>query len=282
MTMVEYDTRKIVSEPPGDFALLDLAQRDENHLLRWFYDHFGDGSIPWQSLYQGSELADIWKTGPILIALEHQDEFRDAFIQQCAKEPLGILISAPGVSLNTLANHLTRHKTAELDGKSSLFRFYDPRSLGPLLTVLQPNQRYQLIGASQWCWYHDDQWQVTTETRPDDWPESGNTLVISNEQLKALDEARVAQFAASLTNYYRPHISAPDPEQFVLQDIKSAKTAGITLLADQERWVRLAIAAGGPLTESANWRKLASDQGLSPGQILTHLESQQRTVSYVD
>lgn len=282
MTMVEFDISRAVSQPIGNFALVDLAQRDENDLLRWLYDSSDGGSIPWVSLYQGSELADIWKAGPVLVALDRQDEFREVFIKRCTKEPLGILISAPEVSLNKLANHLKRHNTAELDGKSSIFRFYDPRSLSPLLTVLQPNQRYRLTGASQWCWHHDGQWWVSSEAQTEEWPEPIQPLVIDREQLVALDEARVAQFADTLTNYYRSHISALDPEQFVQGEVKSAKTAGITLLADQERWVRLAIAAGAPLTKTASWQELSNDKGLSPSQILNHLESKQRIVAHVD
>ncbi|MBS8239560.1 DUF4123 domain-containing protein [Marinobacter lipolyticus] len=282
MTTAETDIKQITTEPGGNFALLDLAQRDDKSLLSWLYSYFGNTQIEWEPLYNGSELQEIWNAGPILIALEQQNEFRSAFIERCEKEPLGILLNAPGTELAVLAKHLKSHVTAELDGKSSLFRFYDPRSLGPLLKVLQPNQSYQLMGASQWCWCHDGQWWATTESQSADWPEPEQPLVIGKAQLDALGEARLAQFAASLTDYYRPHIPAPDPEQFVLAEIRSADESGVTLLADQERWVRLAIQAGVSLTESTNWKHLANDQGLSPSQILTHLESEQRTVAHVD
>ncbi|MGB1951167.1 MAG: DUF4123 domain-containing protein [Marinobacter sp.] len=282
MTTAEMEFKQITTEPGGNFALLDLAQRDDKSLLSWFYSYFGNARIEWEPLYHGSELQEIWSAGPILIALEQQNDFRNALIERCEKEPLGILFNAPRTELAVLAKHLKSHVTAELDGKSSLFRFYDPRSLGPLLKALQPNQRYQLMGASRWCWCHDGQWWMTMGSQSAYWPEPERPLVIGKPQLEALDAARLAQFAASLTDYYRPHIPAQDPEQFVMAEIESANEAGVTLLADQERWVRLAIQANVPLTESTSWQRLASDQGLSPNQILARLESEQRTVTHVD
>lgn len=282
MTTIESIFQRTDTPESADFAILDLAQKDEGQLLGWLYNHFDLGDIPWNPLYQGTELASNWSTGPILIELRDAQVFREALIERYQSDCLGMLISAPDVSLAAMADHLRSLIIPLLDGKPSVFRFYDPRSLGPLLTVLQPKQRYQLLGVSQWCWCNDGQWWVTTESQPAAWPQPGSTLALGKAQLEALDEARIAQFAESLTNYYRPHISASDPEQFVLGEIKSANNAGISLLADQERWVRLAIQAGVPLTESTSWQHLASDQGLSPSQILAHLESEQRTVAHVN
>lgn len=282
MTTIESIFQRTEKPENTDFAILDLAQKDEGQLLGWLYSHFDSSDIPWNPLYQGTELASNWSTGPILIELRDSQVFRETLIERYQSDYMGMLISAPDVSLAAMADHLRSLIITLLDGKPSVFRFYDPRSLGPLLNVLEPNQRYQLMGASQWCWCHDGQWWMTTESGFADWPEPEQPLVVGKAQLEALDEARLAQFAASLKDYYRPHIPGPDPEQFVLAEIKSANESGVTLLADQERWVRLAIQAGVPLTTSANWQQLASDQELSPSQILAHLESEQRTVAHVD
>ncbi|MDI9243996.1 DUF4123 domain-containing protein [Marinobacter sp. CHS3-4] len=265
------------SEPEeADFALLDLAQKDENQLLSWLYQHFDRGEITWESLYQGTELADLWKSGPILIDLRDQTDFCESLIQRYQREPLGMLITAPSVILADLAVHLRSLTTVSVDGKPTLLRYYDPRSTGPLLKVLEPGQKARLIGpARQWHWYRYGKWWQSLEVQAEPAPEQSAPFAITGAQVKEMDDARVRQFATVLADNYRVHIPAEDAEQFALNEVLKAQQAGINLQADQDRWLRMAIRLKGPLLDSPDWKQLAENSNRTAAQILSQLECEQ-------
>ncbi len=112
MTTIESIFQRTDTPESADFAILDLAQKDEGQLLGWLYNHFDLGDIPWNPLYQGTELASNWSTGPILIELRDSQVFREALIERYQSDCLGMLISAPDVSLAAMADHLRSYPPA--------------------------------------------------------------------------------------------------------------------------------------------------------------------------
>jgi uncharacterized protein DUF4123 len=265
------------SVPEGaDFALLDLAQKDENQLLSWLYQHFDRGEIPWEALYQGTELADLWKSGPILIGLQDQPDFCKSLIQRYQREHLGMLITAPSVTMADLAAHLRSLVSVLVDDKPTLFRFYDPRSTGPLLTVLEPGQKARLIGpARQWHWYRYGKWWQSPDIQAESAPKQTAPVALTAAQITEMDDARVRHFARVLGDNYRAHIPAEDPEGFALKEVLAAQQEGVNLQADQDRWLRMAIRLKGPLLESPDWQRLAEHSNRTAVQILSQLECEQ-------
>ncbi|KEF30959.1 hypothetical protein D777_02112 [Marinobacter nitratireducens] len=276
MSIIESIPQQTEAPEQTDFAILDLAQKDEGQLLGWLYSHVDQREIPWASLYQGTALANHWTTGPILIELREAPAFHQALIERYQSECLGMLISAPDVSLETMADHLRLRAIVEKDGKPSVFRYYDPRSLGPLFAVLEPLQQQQLIGpGSQWLWYHHGQWQQASSSRQDGEFSENKSFVISAEQLARMDQARSHLFALSLAHNYRGYIPSDDADSFVLSEVKAAQELGLATQADQDRWLRMAIKVQGPLQESSQWRQLAQGTDQTPLQILSQLECEQ-------
>jgi len=275
------DKMELVPEQPhsqeiADFAILDLAQKDEGLLLGWMYRYFDNAEIPWDPLYQKTELAELWKKGPILIDLRHSPVFREALIERYQTEYLGILISAPDVDLLTMADHLRSIITVQQDGKPSIFRFYDPRALGALFEVLEPSQHQQMLGpSSKWTWHHHQQWWQFASSQQGDSYSPPGALSITSEQIIQMDETRSRQFAMFMAQTYGDHIPAEDVQGFALNEVSAARSAGFSAQVDFERWLRMAIKVGGSLTESDRWQQLAGNNERSPLQILSQLECEQ-------
>jgi hypothetical protein len=276
MTMIEPVSAKKTKPQNADFAILDLAQQEEGVLLGWLYSHFEHKEIPWVSLYFGSELNSDWTAGPILVELRGANEFQDALIERCQTEYLGVLIHAGDISLITMAKHLCSLITVQLDNKPALFRFYDPRSLGPLLEVLEPAQRQRLTGpVERWSWYQYQNWyQWGTQARSTT-SATEKSLTISAAQRVQMDTARSRQFAQSLIHTYRAHIPDDDAETFVMNEVQASSSVGLTSLADQERWLRMALKVQHPLIESPQWCEIAQSGEKTAAQILNQLECEQ-------
>ncbi|MDX5385335.1 MAG: DUF4123 domain-containing protein [Alteromonadaceae bacterium] len=275
------DKMELIPEQPhsqeiADFAILDLAQKDEGLLLGWMYRYFDNAEIPWDPLYQKTELAELWKKGPILIDLRHSPVFREALIERYKTEYLGILISAPDVDLAAMADHLRSIIIVQRDGKPFIFRFYDPRTLGALFEVLEPSQHQQMLGpSSKWTWHHYRQWWQFASLRQTDSSNPARALSITGVQINQMDDVRSRQFALFMAQTYGDYIPAEDVQRFALNEVSAARSAGFSTQVDFERWLRMAIKLGGSLTESDRWQQLAGNGERSPLQILSQLECEQ-------
>ncbi|WP_303292334.1 DUF4123 domain-containing protein [Marinobacter sp. SS5-14b] len=276
MDKIEIVPEQPHSEEIADFAVLDLAQKDEGLLLGWMYRYFDNAEIPWEPLYQKTELADLWKKGPILIDLRHSPAFREALIERYQTEYLGILISAPDVALATMADHLRSIIIVQRDGKPSIFRFYDPRALGALFEVLAPSQHRQMLGASRkWAWHHHQQWWQFASSQQSDSSNPPRALSITREQIAQIDDARSHRFALFMAQTYSDYIPSEDAQGFAVNEVTAARSAGLSTHVDFERWIRMAIKVEGPLMESDHWQQLAGSSERSPLQILSQLECEQ-------
>ena len=284
MTMIEHTPQRTPDRPfeseakpdQADFAVLDLAQQDEGPLLGWLYSHFKRKEIPWAALYLGSKLNASWQSGPVLIELRAADDFRKALLERYQSEYLGLLIDAPDTGFAQMKNHLRSLVTVTLDSNPSIFRFYDPRCVGSLFEALEPAQQLRITGPAQrWSWYQHHCWRMWDAPAATLTPLTEKPLVISGVQRIAMDTARRRQFARSLTHIYSAHIPANDAEAFVIAELHAAETAGLSQHADQERWLRMALYAQGPLRESPRWRQVAQNSNQTPIQILSQLECDQ-------
>lgn len=276
MNITEHSAECTGKPEQADFAVLDLAQQDEGLLMGWLYSHFDPKEIPWAALYQGSGLDAGWASGPILIELRGFEEFHNALTERYETGYFGVLLHAPETTLAQMARHLRSLIIVELGNKPALFRFYDPRGLGPLLDVLNPAQQQRLSGpATQWSWYQYQnwrQWRVSVSTIEHD---RSHPLVISDLQRRQIDAARSQRFATTLAQTYRAHITFDNAQTFVMNELQAAQCAGLSNLADQERWLRMAIKVQGPLTESKQWCQIADDSARAAIQILSQLECEQ-------
>ena len=240
------------------------------------YRYFDNAEIPWAPLYQKTQLAELWKKGPILIDLRHSPVFREALIERYQSEYLGILISAPDMDLEAMADHLRSIITVQQDGKPSIFRFYDPRAVGALFEALESSQHQQMLGgSSKWMWHHHRQWWQFASSQQSDSFDPPRTLSITSEQIRQVDDTRFRQFAQFMAQAYGEHIPSKDAQGFALNELSAARSAGLSSQVDFERWLRMAIKVKGPLMESDPWQHLAGNSGRSPLQILSQLECEQ-------
>jgi hypothetical protein len=104
------------------YALLDGARDPSIHR-----SVLGSG-LPWACLYAGKLSGEIAAVAPYLVRLARDDGFTGDLLARWGSS-WGVLLSA-GVDLERLRRHFRRMLRVETeDGRTLLFRFYDPRVL---------------------------------------------------------------------------------------------------------------------------------------------------------
>ncbi len=268
-----------------DFAILDLAQDDD--LLEWLYSHMQTGEIAWESLFIGTRYHPEWRCGAILIELRGKTGFQESMRQRMSRQPVGLLIASRKNTLQVMASRLREALFANVSGVEKLFRFYDPRSLSALFSILDKLQIERLLsGSDAWTWFADGHWhridneatepsaekEPSAETEPS--AEIGEPIRLTEQQVDQLALARKIDLINMLYQHYLAHLPASDPLAFVNQQVGVASEFGLTRQRDYERWIRLAIMEGGPLEHSPRWVAL-HQTGENPGKVLDILEVEQ-------
>ena len=263
----------IAIERPVDaeFAIIDLALDQE--MLGWVYEQMQHRDIRWESLYQGTDWQQNWKSGPILIELKGSDSCTDALAKLFPQYPNGLFINVPGVTPETLAEQLRQHAIIELNGKQAAFRFYDPRHLTELLSILTDIQRNSLVRpGEQWVWHDSDQWQSYSCRQSGDALAPATSIVLSQEQLESFETLKRLKKARSLASHYQEWVKSSDPEKVIFDHLTAAKKAGLDKVSDQERWLRIALTLSSPVQNSSAWQALATNDQLTPRQRLSNME----------
>ncbi|ROT99739.1 DUF4123 domain-containing protein [Marinobacter sp. R17] len=272
--MTIHESLKVPQTPleRADFAILDLAQDDT--LLTWFYETTATTSLDWSPLYAETVHEESWQVGPILIQCRGHEGFIKAFQGRAQRQPIGVLVKAGDADLTTLTEQLRMNLTIHVANGDALFRFYDPRSLDALFQVLEEHQIVHLMGSSQqWFWFNDGGWQMQLLPNGVQRPEQDQRAppVISEGQLRELEVRKRDRVAEGLHTHYRDYIPASDSLGFVKTQVRVAAANGIERYRDLERWIRMAIAAKGPLEQSEGWERLQKT-GLDAKDILNQLE----------
>ena len=161
------------------------------------------------------------------------------------------------------------------DAPARLMRFFDPRWLEPLLNSLNESQLLQFIGPlTDIAWRNELGWRHLANPRPDPHAElqEPGWLHLSVERQAQMDEHRLHVLAARFALDYQSVLSMPDPMAFVYRQLLGARHAGYLQLAEQERWLRLALRQGDGFWSRSPSTELLARNDLGLGDKLIELE----------
>jgi hypothetical protein len=264
----------IAVEQPAkvDFAIIDLAI--DQSMLRWVYDQMRRQPIRWESLYRGTDWGERWKTGPILVELRGFEDSVPELAKEFSREPKGLFVSAPQMPFDLMLERFTEQALVEYRGKLAAFRFYEPRHFTELLTALTTEQRESLVlPGSEWSWHDSESWQLYASPHPASVSDKKvRPINLSDEQIDHFEKLKRLKRAKSLAAYYRHWITDDEPETAVYKHLETAREEGLDRIADQERWLRLALALSSPVEKTRAWRELAGNDQLTPRQKLAKME----------
>lgn len=162
------------------------------------------------------------------------------------------------------------------DAPQQMMRFFDPRWLEPLLRSLNETERAQFIGPfTGMAWRNEMGWRYcakppkspATELQPPAW------LYLSPEREESIEQGRLKVIAARFAEDYREVLPAEDTVEFVHRQLLAGQKAGYQQMADQERWLRLAISRGDSFWANAPDAELLARNDVALGEKLTQLES---------
>lgn len=111
-----------------------------------------------RALFDDTDDAPLAHAGPWLCDVSQHPQHIDSFAAlECARPAVSWLITA--MDLEGLAQYLRLRLDAELpNGRRALVRFYDPRVLGHLFTVMDAQQRAQFFHLiDEWHFLHNSQ-----------------------------------------------------------------------------------------------------------------------------
>ena len=158
---------------------------------------------------------------------------------------------------------------------AQLMRFFDPRWLEPLLNSLDETELLQFMGPlTGMTWRNDLGWRYLSNPQPDlgaEIPKPG-WLHLGLERQALMDEYRLKVLAGRFAVDYQSVLAMPEPVEFVYRQLLGAQTTGYLQLADQERWLRLAICQGDEFWKHTPNIELLARNDLGLGDKLIELE----------
>lgn len=252
-----------------EFAIIDLALGGD--VLRSLYEAGSQSNIRWRSLLENTRWQSGWQAGPILIGLSGHTSFLDSLKVQFNESPLGILVET-GVSFDQVFEWAHSLLLAMADSDEFLFRFYDPRSLGPLLATLGEKSKSLVSPGTTIYWAHRGVWQSWAGKQR----EAGvfGPIRLSRAELADLPGYRMADRAVNYAAVYRDHLpDIGDHRLWVLEQLQEAARLGFQSAAQQERWLRLRIRNQAPLLSRPEHREIMDAPNLAPADRLKAIES---------
>jgi hypothetical protein len=141
------------------YALIDPLA-DNKPLVHWY--QYADNTDAWP-LYAGTEFSGDVLSGPWLLPLNACPSWLDWWqIQELEHKATGVLIASE-YPPEQQVKHWRSLLTAGLDGEEVLFRYYDPRVLGPMLYTFTEDETRRFLGPTNeiLVWHHND-WVVAS------------------------------------------------------------------------------------------------------------------------
>lgn len=137
------------------YAIIDPLA--DNKPLQYLYQHT-DKTDAWP-LYAGTEFADDVLSGPWLLPLAQLPGWQEWWqAQEQAAYATGILLASEH-PLEKLVLHWQSLLIAGLDGEEVMFRYYDPRVLGPMLYTFTEEETRRFLGpTNELLLRHHDDW----------------------------------------------------------------------------------------------------------------------------
>jgi hypothetical protein len=133
-------------EPPSQlYAVLDAAR--DPAIYRALYDY--EGAVTIRCLYQGDMAQRLSEVAPYLVQLDRTGPLTSWVLEHGWGQSWGILVRATA-PFDEVRRHVRKFTVVSTEqGKSLLFRFYDPRVLRVFLPVATPDQLRQMFRTVQ-------------------------------------------------------------------------------------------------------------------------------------
>ncbi|NBF10906.1 DUF4123 domain-containing protein [Pseudomonas sp. Fl4BN1] len=161
------------------------------------------------------------------------------------------------------------------DTPAQLMRFFDPRWLEPLLNSLDETQMLKFMGPlTDIAWRNELGWRHLAHPRPEPGAEIQDPgwLHLGCERQALMDLQRLKVLAGRLAQDYRAVLPMPEPVAFVYQQLLAARNTGYLQVAEQERWLRLALRQGDGFWNRSPHTELLARDDLGLGDKLIALE----------
>lgn len=228
-------------------VLLDAAV-DERLLASLYAERDAEGWVV-EPLFLGTPLQPLSSVGPHLVQAWRGSHAIGEILSRMEHEPLGIVLTPEDAATwEQLCKHCRTWLSVMGESNTPLqLRWFDPRWTRALLTVLTPAQRHALAGPWRAMAWHDmgcwSRWTAEPLGAEDD----GTRPLFDKKLLARLDDERLWDAAAALALDYEPSLPQSDRDashRWSYQTLIDAARYGITQLALQERWFRLALVHG--------------------------------------
>ena len=161
------------------------------------------------------------------------------------------------------------------DMPARLMRFFEPRWLEPLLKSFDDDERLQFMGPlTAMVWRNELGWRHLANPRPDPnfQTQEPGWLHLSFGRQSLMDQHRLKVLAVRLSLDYQTVLPMPEPAGFVYQQLIAARHAGYLQMAEQERWLRLALREGDGFWSRSPYTELMAREDLGLGDKLIELE----------
>lgn len=161
------------------------------------------------------------------------------------------------------------------DTPSRLMRFFEPRWLEPLLYSLDDAERLRFMGPmTHLAWRNELGWRHLANPRPDS-PvdvQAPGWFHLGSERQAAMEQHRLKVLAQRFALDYQAVLKRPKPVDFVYRQLQAARHAGFLQLAEQERWLRMALRQGDSFWSHSPARDVLARDDLSLRDKLIRLE----------
>lgn len=234
---------------PIDFRTIaeELLAAHPKSNLYFLIDHAGmpglhrrlrNSSVPWSSLFDGSNEANAWQVAPFLVLAGSEGRvrmFRDLFtwIGENGTYSSSVVMLASPLEMASLRHQLAARFVTKLSGNmEAMLRFYDPRVLESLFRILPAEQARAFFSPAEFWAYVDRAGKlvgVATAFEAED--KLYAPLVLSEKEEFALLESCEIDQVLNLLGQNMPALMATfplaDQSMLVDQAISMAKQHGI-------------------------------------------------------
>ena len=229
-------------------------------------------------LFTNTPYADLQSAGPYIVLYPQKQTvapYASALLEQSDAGCVAWL-SDPAL-LDQGVEHWRSLLTVRTDEESQqMMRFFDPRWLEPLLLSLDESEKGQFMGPfSALAWRNEIGWSVYA--KPPHSPPTSNQppawLYLDEERQSLIEQGRLRVIATRFAEDYREVLPTDDSVEFVHRQLLAAKDTGYEQMADQERWLRVAIQRGDRFWKQPPATELLARDDIALGDKLTQLES---------
>lgn len=255
------------------FVILDGAFDED--LAMQVYLKANDGLPTWYPLVVDTPYAELYKVSPCVVECEDHPHLLDYAAAMLTQLDAGcVLWLEDHIQPEQAAAHCRSLLSARDErNQERMFRFFEPRWLEPLFTVMSPDEALDFLGPFRaMAWRNEHGWRQVTRQVP--WNgviKERGWFWLDGERQAQLTQARLPLIAAQLSGDYQSHHPAATEER-VLETLIEAGRWGFDDLASQERWLRIDLQSSDGFLRSDHARQILSRQNLAKGEKLDALE----------